>query len=129
MSQSEMNTVGKAKTLTFISRKAPHGQGYAKACLDMVLSSAVFDQNINFIFMDDGVYQLKTQQNPGLIDCKDISAAFGALPIYDVHNVFVDADSLAQRYMNETDLVIEAIVADAQRITDLIAASDVVYAL
>ena len=119
----------KPKTLTFISRKAPHSQGFAKACLDMVLSSAVFDQHINFIFMDDGVYQLKTQQNPSLINSKDISAAFGALTIYDVHNIFVDGDSLTQRYMKETDLVIETTVASAKRIGEIIAESDVVYAL
>ena len=34
------------KTLTFITRQAPYGQGGAKATLDMVLSAAVFDQPV-----------------------------------------------------------------------------------
>lgn len=117
------------KTLTFISRKSPHGQGYAKACLDMVLSSAVFDQHINLVFMDDGVYQLQKQQDPTAINNKDLSAAFSALPLYDVHNIYVDSEALQRRYLKSDDLVIDVELADAAQISKLIAESDVVYAI
>ncbi|MDX1489974.1 MAG: sulfurtransferase complex subunit TusC [Pseudohongiellaceae bacterium] len=117
------------KTISFISRKAPHSQGLAKACLDMVLSNAVFEQNINFIFMGDGVYQLKDQQAPKLIDNKDLSAAFSALPLYDVHNIYVEADALPKRYMTAEDLVVEAKSISNEQIAQLLADSDVVYAL
>ena len=117
------------QTLTFISRKSPHSQGYAKACLDMVLSSAVFDQKIRLVFMDDGVYQLQKNQQAKLIDNKDISAAFSALPLYDVHDIYVDEEALQARYLSEDELVIPVQTVDAKAIARLIADSDLVYAL
>ena len=68
------------KNLTFISRRSPYGSGYAKACLDMVLSAAVFDQHVTLVFMDDGVLQLQPNQQAGDIHAKDLSAAWQHCP-------------------------------------------------
>lgn len=117
------------KVLTFISRRAPYGQGSAKAMLDMVLSAAVFDQQVNYVFMDDGVQQLRRGQEPAAIDAKNLSAAFSALPLYDVSNIFVDAESLQLRGLTPDQLVIDTQVCDADKIAELIRQSDVVFNL
>lgn len=117
------------KVLTFISRRAPYGQSGAKAMLDMVLSAAVFDQQVNYVFMDDGVQQLRRGQEPSAIDAKNLSAAFSALPLYDVNNIFVDAESLQRRGLTQDQLVIDTRMCDADRIAELIRQSDVVFTL
>jgi tRNA 2-thiouridine synthesizing protein C len=115
--------------LTFISRRAPYGNGAAKAMLDMVLSAAVFDQQVNYVFMDDGVQQLRRGQEPAAIDAKNLSAAFSALPLYEVSNIFVDSESLQRRGLSPEQLVIDIIVCDSDKIAELIRQSDAVFTL
>jgi tRNA 2-thiouridine synthesizing protein C len=117
------------KNLTFISRRSPYGSGYAKACLDMVLSAAVFDQHVTLVFMDDGVLQLQPNQQAGDIHAKDLSAALAALPLYDVDNVYADRDSLTRRGMFSDQLAIEVRLCDADKIAEIIRQSDVVFTL
>lgn len=117
------------KTITFISRSTPHGTGRAKACLDMVLSAAVFEQKINFIFMDDGVWQLKKSQSPDAINAKDLSAAFAALPLYDINELYVDAGSMQVRGLNTDSFVVPVQVLDSTKIAELIDQSNVVFTL
>ena len=117
------------KNLTFISRRSPYGSGYAKACLDMVLSAAVFDQHVTLVFMDDGVLQLQPNQQAGDIHAKDLSAALAALPLYDVDNVYADRDSPTRRGMFSDQLAIEVRLCDADKIAEIIRQSDVVFTL
>jgi len=126
---TENSALPNRKMLTFISRRAPYGQGGAKAMLDMVLSAAVFDQQVNYVFMDDGVQQLRRGQEPAAIDAKNLSAAFTALPLYDVNNIFVDAESLQRRGLSPEQLVIDIIVCDSDKIAELIRQSDAVFTL
>ena len=118
-----------AKTITFITRSTPYGHGQAKACLDMVLSAAVFEQKINFIFMDDGVWQLKKGQAPSHIDAKDLSAAFTALPLYEVNDLYVNANDLQERGLSCEELVVPVHSVQANTIAELIRESDVVFTL
>ena len=118
-----------AKTITFISRSTPYGGGLAKACLDMVLSAAVFEQKINLVFMDDGVWQLKSDQAPQQINAKGLSAALSALPLYEVSNVFVESESLALRGLNLDALSVDVTPYSAAAIATLLRESDVVFQL
>jgi len=127
--QSDTPAQLQRKVITFITRKSPYGQGYARACLDMVLSAAVFDQQINYVFMDDGVLQLRRDQNSAAIDAKNLSAAFAALPLYDVENIYADAQSLQDRGMTSEALAIEVISCSKEQIATLLRQSDVVFSL
>ncbi len=122
-------SIDNAKTITFISRSTPYGHGRAKACLDMVLSAAVFEQKINFIFMDDGVWQLKKGQTPSNIDAKDLSAAFAALPLYEVNDLYVEASAIEERGLSLDELVVPAQAIESAKIAELISLSDVVFTL
>lgn len=124
-----MSTTHSPKTITFISRSTPYGSGLAKACLDMVLTAAAFEQRINLVFMDDGVWQLQSAQSPQTIDAKDLSAALSALPLYEVTNVFAESASLSARGLDLASLAIAATPCSAQQIAALIRESDVVYQL
>ena len=92
------------KTFVYINRKAPYGSIYALESLEVVLIGAAFDQRVKLVFMDDGVYQLTTNQDPGGIGMKNFSKTYGALGDYDVTEIYVDEESLQQRGLNIEDL-------------------------
>ncbi|MEX1197142.1 MAG: sulfurtransferase complex subunit TusC [Pseudohongiellaceae bacterium] len=117
------------RTLTFISRRSPYGEDYPRACLDMVMAAAVFDQTVNYVFMDDGVYQLLNGQQPARIHAKDLSAHFGALSLYGVENVFADHQSLLERGLENAALAMPVDVVDNARLQQLINHSDQVFLL
>ena len=54
---------GVVKKFLYINRRAPHGSIYAHEALEVVLIGAAFDQDVSLAFIDDGVYQLKKNQD------------------------------------------------------------------
>ncbi len=114
------------KKFTFITRKAPYGTSYGNVCLDAVLTTSAFEQDIVLVFMDDGVYQLKKNQDPDCISAKNLSKGFGALSLYDIENIYVEQESLAARGLRIHDLVIEVKAISAPQLGSIIENSDVV---
>lgn len=117
------------KTLTFLARQAPFGNSGAKACLDMVLASAVFEQQVNYIFVDDGVWQLVPGHAPEGIHAKNAMAALLALELYGVENIYVLDESLNERQLTQAQLQIPVRLCTRDELAALINASDVVTAL
>lgn len=117
------------KTLTFLARSAPYGSSRAKALLDMVLSAAVFEQKIQYIFLDDGVYQLIAGQAPSALAAKNTSAALPALELYGVEHVYLDQESLHERGLSQDELLLPAQACSAADIRKMIADSDMVFSL
>ena len=58
------------KKIALITRRAPHGSIYAYEGLETVLIMAAYDQDISMIFIDDGVYALKSDQDTEAIGIK-----------------------------------------------------------
>lgn len=117
------------KTLTFISRQAPFGNSKAKACLDMVLASAVFEQQIHYIFVEDGVWQLVRGHAPEGIGAKNAMAAMPALELYGVDSIYVLDESLTARGLVPEDLQISVKVCSKLQLQHIISVSDVVTAI
>ena len=82
------------KTFVYINRKAPYGSVYALESLEVVLIGAAFEQNVKLVFMDDGVFQLTSNQNPEGIGMKNFSKTYAALGDYDVSQIFIDSNHL-----------------------------------
>ena len=93
------------KRIMYVNRRAPYGTAYALEAMDVMLAGAVFEQEVCAVFLDDGVYQLKRGQNPSVLQMKDFSKTFGALPDFDVMNLYVEEESMRQRGMTEGDLI------------------------
>lgn len=117
------------KTLTFLARQAPFGSSSAKACLDMVLASAVFEQNVHYVFMDDGVWQLVNGHAPTAIHAKNTMAALQALALYGVDNVYALEESLVERQLTVAQLQIPVRLCSRAELSALVQSSDVVTAL
>ncbi len=123
---SDSNT---GNIITFISRTAPYGTNQPQLCLDMALASAVFEQQVNYIFLEDGVFQLLKSQNAERINSKTIGNALETLDLYGIENVFVDESSLNQRSIKQSDLIMDVKLVPRSTISELVDQSDTVFNL
>lgn len=114
----------KAQTFTFISRAAPYGSNRAQLCLDTAFAAAVFEQKVNYLFMDDGIYQLLGDQNAEDIDSKTLGRALETLDLYGIENVYVLDTDLELRNLKLEDLLTPAEVLSSKQASALLAKSD-----
>jgi len=105
MTEQEQQTGGVVKKFLYVNRRAPHGSNYAQEGLEVALIGAAFDQDVAMAYVDDGVFQLKINQDTSEIGTKNFSATYGALGDYDVKKVYVERESLASRGLSEEDLM------------------------
>ncbi len=126
MQEYEESGPAVVKRFMYVNRRAPYGTIYALECLEMVLAAAAFDQRVSMVFLDDGVYQLKKDQDTRGIGMKNFSAAYGALPDYDVEKIYVEKESLLARGLSADDLVIPVEVLAAADLREIMAQQDVI---
>ena len=110
----------------FILKRAPHGTIYPYEGLEVILIMAAFEQIINVVFTDDGVYCLKKGMDTAGIGVKDYSATFRVLEPYGIEHLYVDRESLEERGLTEADLVTGVEVLDKEEIAKVINEQDVI---
>lgn len=124
-----MPTTNKPKTFTFISRSAPYGSNRPRLCLDAALATAVFEQRVNYLFMDDGVFQLLANQNADGIASKTLGNALETLELYGIDQVMVLEESLSSRHISSEDLLFPVQLLKNADLVSLIESSDYVINL
>lgn len=117
---------GVIKKFMYVNRRAPHGTIYAQESLETVLIGAAFDQDVSMLFIDDGVYQMKKDQQPDVVDAKNFSKTYRALEMYDVEKLFVEQESLDERGLSAEDLLVDVEVIPRSAVKALIDEQDVV---
>jgi len=117
---------GVVKKFLYINRRAPHGTIYAHEALEVVLIGAAFEQDVTLAFLDDGVFQLKKNQDTTDINTKNFSKTYGALEMYDVEKLYVEKESMDQRGLTKDDLSVEVKVISSQDMQKLIKESEVI---
>ncbi len=117
---------GVVKRFLYVNRRAPHGTIYALESLETVLIGAAFDQDVTMLFIDDGVFQIKKNQQPDSLDFKNFSKTYRALEMYDVEKLFVEEESLSERGLTQADLLVDVEVIPRASVAQLIEKQDVV---
>ena len=117
---------GVVKKFMYVNRRAPHGTIYAQESLEVVLVGAAFDQDVSVVFLDDGVYQIKKDQDTSAIETKNFSKTFRALEMYDVEKLYVEKESMQARGLTEDDLNVPVEVKTSEEIGRLMEEQDVV---
>ena len=117
---------GPVKKFMFVNRKAPYGTVYALEGLEVVLIAAAFDQDVSMVFADDGVFQIKKEQETSGINMKNFSPTLRALEGYDVEKVYAEEESLEARGLSEDDLVIPVEVLSSSELAELMDTQEVV---
>jgi len=118
---------GVVKKFLYINRRAPHGTIYAHEALEVVLIGAAFEQDVSLAFIDDGVFQLKKDQDTSDIHTKNFSKIYKALEMYDVEKLFVEKESLDKRGLTEDDLSVDVKVINSSEMKKLITDSEVMF--
>ncbi len=118
---------GIVKKFLYINRRAPHGTIYAHEALEVVLIGAAFEQDVSLAFIDDGVFQLKKDQDTSDIHTKNFSKIYKALEMYDVEKLFVEKESLEKRGLTEDDLSVDVKVINSSEMKKLITDSEVMF--
>ncbi|MDX2315557.1 MAG: sulfurtransferase complex subunit TusC [Gammaproteobacteria bacterium] len=117
---------GVIKKFMYVNRRAPHGSIYAQESLEVVLVGAAFEQDVSVVFLDDGVYQIRKDQDTSAIGTKNFSKTFRALEMYDVEKLYVEKESMQARGMTEDDLNVPVEVKTSEEIGRLMEEQDVV---
>jgi sulfur relay protein TusC/DsrF len=113
-----------ARKFLFISTGSPWHGSNAAACLDALMTHAIFDQETWLYLTGDGVFQLVDKQDSAAADCKSLAKIFPALELYGIRGVIADTHSLAIRGLAQQDLVMEVIPGDAGKLQELIQVCD-----
>jgi len=72
--------------------------------LDVIMTTAAFDQEVSVLLMDNAAFQIKIHQELGSTGLKDTAAIFKALPLYNVHTLYVEQESLEERGLTQEHL-------------------------
>ena len=114
------------KRFMCINRRAPYGTIYALEGLEVVLIGAAFEQDVSVVYLDDGVYQLKKDQDTVDSDIKNFSPTYRALASYGVEKLYVEIESMKERGLTEHDLVVPVETISGDELTELMEQQDVI---
>ena len=116
----------KRKRILIVCRQAPYGSSLARESLELALAAAVFEQDLALLFIGDGVLQLLGEQHSDGIGQKSQLKLASALPLYDVSEVYVDAQALRDRALELHELAIPATALSNSQLSEIMAAGDVI---
>lgn len=112
------------KRFLFVLRKPSYDGLYVQEMLDIILTTAAFEQEVSVLFLDDAIFHLKTNQNAQ----KNTATLFEILPTMDVNAIFVETESLLERGLNAEMLTQSVQFKSRATIADFMAQFDVVFA-
>ncbi len=102
------------REIGFVFSSSPHGSASGREGLDAVLATSNYTENVTLFFIADGVMQLLPEQNPHLILCRDYISTFKMLSLCDVENIYVCKDSLAERGLTQSQLIINTSIISSK---------------
>lgn len=107
-------------------RHLPHITSHVQETLDQLLTTAAFDQQVTLLFLDDGVFQLKSGQHPAKMSFKLVAAIMQSLELYGINHLYVESESLMARGLKSDDLILPVQCIDRQRVPEILQQHDVV---
>ena len=115
------------KKILFVMRHAPYGNSLAREGLDALLACAAFEQKVSVLFLHDGVFQLLKNQQNKLIEQKSLEKSLGALPLYDVNELYADQQSLIDRKLSCEQLCLEVEMLTNKQLSELFQRQDTIF--
>ena len=85
-----------AKRFLFVLRQPNYTGLYLQETLDVILTTAAFDQTVSVLLLDDAVFYLKQGQHTRQTAYKNTQILFNLLETMEVHAIFVENESLIE---------------------------------
>lgn len=117
------------QSLLLISRQAPWSGPSAREALDIALAGGAFDLPLALLFLDDGVFQLRKDQQAVLLQQKDLAANLQALPLFGVEELYACQRSLDERGIVTSQLGLPVNVLDDEALRALLGRFDQVMTI
>ena len=114
------------KKYLFIMQDPPAAGIRAQESLDILLTAAAFDQDISLLFLDDGVYQLKRDQQGSAITSKHLGQALQSLVFFELKHIYVEEQSIKRRGLHAEDFILPVTVIPETRLTELMLRHDII---
>jgi len=115
------------KKFMFVMQRPPHGSIYPYEGLEFILISGAYDQDISLLFVGDGVFTIKKDQDTKELGIKGFVKTFRSLEGYDIEKYYVDDESLKERGLTTDDLIIDVEVKNNEEIKLLMAEQDALF--
>jgi len=115
------------KKIMFLMQKPPHGSIYPYEGLEYILISGAYEQDISVVFVGDGVFSLKKNQDTAELGIKGFVKTYRTLEGYDIEKIYVDKKSMQERGLKEEDLIIDVELLESHEINALIKEQDALY--
>jgi len=93
------------KSFLFIFKTAPFENSNAKEGMDFAFSCAAFEQKVDAIFVDDGLFLLVKNQDSSDIGLKNHAAAIEAFDLYGIDNCYYDGTTLTDRGLSTSQFI------------------------
>lgn len=106
--------------LLFIFSHSPYGSSLGREGLEAALAAGAFDQNMAIIFIGEGLWQLKNEQNTNDNGRKNHQKMTSALPLFGVESLYVQASGLKARKLSHSDLYLDTHIISDSHISELI---------
>ncbi len=88
-------------------RKAPYGSVYAAEAIRAIMGLVSFEVEVEVLFIHDGVFVAKKNQNPEAIEMKSLGGVLPQLKDMDIEKFYACGQSLEERNMTADDLEVE----------------------
>jgi tRNA 2-thiouridine synthesizing protein C len=112
------------KKFLFVLRKPSYNGLYVQEMIDIILTTAAFEQNVTVLLLDDAVFHLKINQNAK----KNIATMFELLSTMDISDIFVEAESFETRGLNTKMLTQSVQLKTRATICEFMSQFDIVFA-
>jgi len=88
----------------YLFRSGPGGGNRAREAFDLMLTLAAFDQEIEVLLLDDGVWQLLPDQRSERRGAEMVMPPWNELGLYGIGEPWVETESLRERNLESRSL-------------------------
>lgn len=115
------------KRFLFILRKSSYNGIYVQEMVDIILTTAAFEQDTSVLLLDDAVFHLKTNQNAQNSGYKNTTTLFDLFPTMDINLLFVESESMAERGLIPEMLTQSVQLQSRDTLVDFMTQFDIVF--
>lgn len=109
------------RNILVVQRHSPFNSSKGREALDLLLALAAVEHNVSLLFSGDAVYQLLPTQDQPDFKLKAYPRSFKLFALYDIEQVYVCQQSLTERGLDASRLLINVAVLDKPGIAQLLA--------
>lgn len=92
----------------------------ARESLDLIFALAAVEHQVSVIFCDDAVYQLLKSEDSAELLVKDFRRSFKLFELYEIEQLYVCAESLRQRKLQASQLMLDLRALDTAELNQLL---------